>query len=85
MNTVIAGLIALLHNGGLPSKYKLAWKIYEDVRLQINEVLETGLVRSECSVDEVIEWSFQLYTDARGKIEGDGKRAGKVGGAVGFV
>jgi hypothetical protein len=90
MNTIIAGLIALLHNGGLPSKYRLAWKAYEDVKFQISEVLETGLVRREWDVDEVVEWCFELYGDARRRVEGGVKGAGKAGvgsfiGGTGFV
>ncbi|KUJ21181.1 uncharacterized protein LY89DRAFT_551756, partial [Mollisia scopiformis] len=67
-NTVVAGLIALLHNGGLPSKYRMAWKEYGMVEMQVNEVLELGLVREGWGVDEVVEWCFGLYWDARRKV-----------------
>lgn len=44
-NTVNAGLLALMHNSGIPDRYKNDWTEYERVELFMKEVIGGGIVR----------------------------------------
>ncbi|KAM0242076.1 hypothetical protein ACHAP5_007474 [Fusarium lateritium] len=64
-NTVIAGLLALLHNGGVPDRYRYDKAEFERVEDHIRELLVTGLVRADKSVNEALSDCFDYYQHAK--------------------
>ncbi|WZH41015.1 C6 transcription factor [Fusarium acuminatum] len=64
-NTVIAGLLALLHNSGVPDRYRYDKAEFERVEDHIRELLVTGLVRADKSVNEALSDCFDYYQHAK--------------------
>ncbi|KAF5002211.1 hypothetical protein FGRMN_517 [Fusarium graminum] len=64
-NTVIAGLLALLHNSGVPDRYRYDKAEFERVEDRIRELLDTGLVREDKSVNEVLAECFDCFQHAK--------------------
>jgi hypothetical protein len=67
-NTVLAGLLALMHNSGLPDRYKKDWNEFDNVESYIKELMETGIVRDGMDRDEVIEHCFEMYRKAKNTV-----------------
>ncbi|KAJ4269949.1 hypothetical protein NW762_001620 [Fusarium torreyae] len=68
-NTVIAGLLALLHNSGLPDRYRYDKAEFEQVEDHIRELLTTGLVRADKSVNDVLAECYDMYHHAKTTVE----------------
>ncbi|EKD21071.1 uncharacterized protein L3040_000891 [Drepanopeziza brunnea f. sp. 'multigermtubi'] len=68
VNTVLAGVLALMHNSGLPDRYKNDWTEFDEVEMYLNELVEAGIVSSGWSRDQVIEHCFALYRRAKGTV-----------------
>ena len=68
-NTVVAGLLALMHNSGLPERYKNDWNEFEKVEIKIKELVETGIVKEGVSRDDAVEACFKKYKQARKTVE----------------
>ncbi|CAJ0549684.1 Ff.00g032970.m01.CDS01 [Fusarium sp. VM40] len=64
-NTVIAGLLALLHNSGVPDRYRYDKAEFERVEDHIRELLVTRLVRADKSVNEALSDCFDYYQHAK--------------------
>ncbi|KAG4435566.1 hypothetical protein IFR05_008946 [Cadophora sp. M221] len=67
-NTVLAGLLALMHNSGLPERYKNDWTEFDDVEMFLRELVETGIVQSGWTRDQMVEHCFALYRRAKGTV-----------------
>ncbi|KAK2629087.1 hypothetical protein QTJ16_002190 [Diplocarpon rosae] len=68
VNTVLAGLLALMHNSGLPDRYKNDWTEFDEVEMYLKELVEAGVVRSGWSCEQVVEHCFALYRRAKGTV-----------------
>ncbi|KAF4445921.1 hypothetical protein F53441_10392 [Fusarium austroafricanum] len=68
-NTVIAGLLALLHNSGVPDRYRFDKAEFERVEDHIRELLTTGLVRADQSVQEALAKCYDLFHHAKRTME----------------
>ncbi|KAM0431916.1 hypothetical protein ACHAPT_005169 [Fusarium lateritium] len=68
-NTVIAGLLALLHNSGLPDRYRYDMAEFEEVEDHIKEILTTRLVRADLTLDQVLAQCYDLFHDAKTTVE----------------
>ncbi|KAH7248667.1 uncharacterized protein BKA55DRAFT_690780 [Fusarium redolens] len=68
-NTVIAGLLALLHNSGIPDRYRYDKSEFEKVEDHIREVLATGIVRADQSVQEALAKCYDRFDNAKRTIE----------------
>jgi hypothetical protein len=68
-NTVNAGVIALLHNSGLPNRIKQDWNEYAKVEAFLEEMIYTGLVsENETKVDAVAR-CWDMFNTAKATIE----------------
>jgi SMODS and SLOG-associating 2TM effector domain len=67
-NTVIAGLLALMHNSGLPDRYKKDWNEFDNVESYIKELMESGIARDGLDRDSVIEHCFEMYRKAKNTV-----------------
>ncbi|TVY57640.1 hypothetical protein LCER1_G001154 [Lachnellula cervina] len=64
-NTVIAGLLALLHNSGLPDRFQKDWNEYDDVESFLKELMETGIVKRGMTREDVVENCFAKFRRAK--------------------
>ncbi|GAP91915.1 putative C6 transcription factor [Rosellinia necatrix] len=64
VNTSVAGILALLHNSGLPDRYR--WDRDEFVKLEmhIRAIADTGLVPARQSVNDAIAECFDMLATA---------------------
>ncbi|WYZ46325.1 hypothetical protein EsH8_IX_000550 [Colletotrichum jinshuiense] len=67
-NTVNAGILALLHNSGLPDRYRSDQAEFAEVEDHLKKVLDTGIVPENMSVDQVLIHCFDLYQEAKQTI-----------------
>ncbi|OLN97540.1 hypothetical protein CCHL11_01235 [Colletotrichum chlorophyti] len=67
-NTVNAGILALLHNSGLPDRYRSDEAEFAEVEDHLKRVLDTGVVPEDMSVDQVLMHCFELYQEAKSTI-----------------
>ncbi|TAQ85733.1 hypothetical protein B7494_g5951 [Chlorociboria aeruginascens] len=44
-NTALGGLLALMHNSGLPHRYQNDWNEFEEVEMYLKELMDTGVVK----------------------------------------
>ncbi|KAF7560603.1 hypothetical protein G7046_g3542 [Stylonectria norvegica] len=64
-NTIIAGLLALLHNSGLPDRYRYDMAEFDKVEDHIKEILETGIVPADNAIDQTLAECFDLFHNAK--------------------
>lgn len=67
-NTVIAGLLALMHNSGLPDRFKKDWNEFDYVEMYLSELMRSGVVKDGMSRDQVIEYCYGLFKKAKGTV-----------------
>ena len=79
-NTVIAGIIALLHNSGLPNRFRNDWNEFRKVEMHVTELMHSGVVRKDSSVAETIERCWAMYREAVDTVLGN-KPASYIGTA----
>jgi len=53
-NTVNAGLLALMHNSGMPDRFKHDWNEFDKVEMFMKELIDAGIVREGVSKEDVI-------------------------------
>lgn len=68
VNTILAGFMALMHNSGLPDRYKNDWTEFDQVEMYIRELVDAGIVRKGWTRDQVVEHCFSLYRTAKGTV-----------------
>lgn len=64
-NTIIAGILAMLHNSGLPDRYRYNQTEFEEVEDYLKMLLRTGVVEESMTVDQVLVECFNAYHEAR--------------------
>jgi hypothetical protein len=67
-NTVVAGLLALMHNSGLPDRFKKDWNEFDYVEMYLCELMRSGVVKDGMSRDQVIEYCYGLFKKAKGTV-----------------
>ncbi|KAI9171101.1 hypothetical protein HJFPF1_00581 [Paramyrothecium foliicola] len=67
-NTIIAGLLALLHNSGLPDRHKNNMFEFERLQDHIKELLESGLIPAHQTLDQALAGCFHAYQDAKATV-----------------
>ncbi|KAM7187046.1 hypothetical protein V8F33_011465 [Rhypophila sp. PSN 637] len=68
VNTVSAGLLALMHNSGLPDRYRLNKVEFVKVEDYIKELLDTGIVENGQTVDSVLIDCFARFQTAKATV-----------------
>ncbi|KAK4143377.1 uncharacterized protein C8A04DRAFT_37569 [Dichotomopilus funicola] len=68
VNTVGAGLIALLHNSGLPDRYRMDKAQFVEVEDYIRELLDTGVVEAHMKVEDVLGECYTRFAAARATV-----------------
>ncbi|KAK4647134.1 uncharacterized protein QC761_122810 [Podospora bellae-mahoneyi] len=65
INTVDAGILALMHNSGLPDRYRLDKVEFVKVEDFLKELLDTGIVEQHQTVDDILSDCFARYQKAK--------------------
>ncbi|KAK4218534.1 hypothetical protein QBC37DRAFT_465376 [Rhypophila decipiens] len=68
VNTVGAGVLALMHNSGLPDRYRLNEVEFVKVEDYIKELLDTGIVENGQTVDSVLIDCFARFQTAKATV-----------------
>jgi len=70
-NTVNAGVIALLHNSGLPGRFRNDWNEFKKVEIHVVELIHSGIVRKDITVADAIERCWLMYREATDTVLGN--------------
>ncbi|KAM7199906.1 hypothetical protein V8F20_005555 [Naviculisporaceae sp. PSN 640] len=68
INTIDAGLLALMHNSGLPDRYRLNKVEFTRVEDFLKEILDTGVVETGQTVDDVLSDCFARFQTAKNTV-----------------
>ncbi|KAK3400383.1 hypothetical protein B0T20DRAFT_468626 [Sordaria brevicollis] len=68
VNTTVAGLLALMHNSGLPDRLRLNKVEFEQVADHLKELLDTCIVEVGQGVDDVLNNCFSRYHTAKATV-----------------
>ncbi|KAH7328274.1 hypothetical protein B0I35DRAFT_403674 [Stachybotrys elegans] len=71
-NTIIAGLLALLHNSGLPDRHKYNMLEFDLLQDHLKELLESRMARADMTIDQVVANCFHEYQEAKATDASDG-------------
>ena len=67
-NTVVAGILALMHNSGVPQRFQNDWNEFDKVEIFIRGLIDTGIVEEGWNRDQVISDCFHRYSTAKDTI-----------------
>lgn len=65
INTAISGILALLHNSGLPDRYRSDREQFYRIEEHLRSIIDSRLVPADDSVNEVLADCFAKFQDAR--------------------
>lgn len=68
VNTVSAGILAFLHNSGIPDRYRRDMEELREVEDHIKELLDSGIAPAGISLEQIIAECFDLFQDAKATI-----------------
>ncbi|KAG5999826.1 hypothetical protein E4U43_001832 [Claviceps pusilla] len=68
VNTVVAGLLALLHNSGIPDRYWNDMAEFEEIEDHIKEILDSGIAPAGQEAPQVLGECFDLFRDAKATV-----------------
>ncbi|KAK3339470.1 hypothetical protein B0H65DRAFT_542187 [Neurospora tetraspora] len=68
INTTVAGLLALMHNSGLPDRLRMNKIEFEQVADHLKELLDTGIVEVGQGVDDVLKNCFSRFHTAKATV-----------------
>ncbi|RCI09678.1 hypothetical protein L249_3788 [Ophiocordyceps polyrhachis-furcata BCC 54312] len=68
MNTIIAGMLALLHNSGLPDRYRYDMAQFEELEDRVKEILDSGIAPIDMTTDQVLAECFDLFRMAKATV-----------------
>ncbi|KAF4635028.1 hypothetical protein G7Y89_g3064 [Cudoniella acicularis] len=69
LNTVVAGLLALMHNSGLPDRFQKDWDEFDKVESFMKELMDSGIVNKDMTRDDVIEHCYAKFRKAKKTIQ----------------
>ncbi|KAI8629218.1 hypothetical protein F5Y19DRAFT_93748 [Xylariaceae sp. FL1651] len=64
INTSVAGILALMHNSGLPDRYRSDRNEFYKLEEYIKAIVDTGLVPVDHSVNDVLAGCFEMFQTA---------------------
>ncbi|KAI1165371.1 hypothetical protein F5B18DRAFT_669729 [Nemania serpens] len=69
INTGISGILALLHNSGLPDRYRWDRNEFNKLEEHIKAIVDTGLVPAGHSTNDVLGECFEMFAAATQTVE----------------
>jgi len=70
-NTINAGIIALLHNSGLPGRFRNDWAEHAQVETYISQLIHTGVVPKDMSIADIKVDCWTRYEKAIETVRGN--------------
>lgn len=67
-NTVIAGFLALLHNTGMPDRYRSDMVEFEALEDHLMKLLDAGIAPADMAVEQVLAECFEMYHNAKATV-----------------
>ncbi|PHH91649.1 hypothetical protein CDD83_10866 [Cordyceps sp. RAO-2017] len=68
INTVIAGILALMHNSGLPDRYRYDMGQFEEIEDHIKELLDSAIAPADLTTDQILAECFDLFREAKATV-----------------
>ncbi|KHN98056.1 uncharacterized protein MAM_03817 [Metarhizium album ARSEF 1941] len=68
INTVVAGFLAILHNSGLPDRYRNDMAEFEEIEDDIKEVLNSGVAPADQTADQILGGFFDSFREAKSTV-----------------
>ncbi|KAI4602414.1 hypothetical protein KJ359_009657 [Pestalotiopsis sp. 9143b] len=68
-NTLVSGLLALMHNSGLPERYRSDRNEFGKIEDYLKEIVDTRLVPVDDSIVEVMARCFDKFASARQSVQ----------------
>ncbi|KAG6041372.1 hypothetical protein E4U41_004676 [Claviceps citrina] len=68
VNTVIAGLLALMHNSGMPDRYWNDMAEFEEIEDHIKEILDSSIAPAGQPAEQVLGECFDLFREAKATV-----------------
>lgn len=65
ISTCTAGVLALMHNSGLPDRYRSDRNEFYQVEVYIKEIMDTKLAAADQNIMEVMASCFDKFREAR--------------------
>ena len=69
INTGIAGVLAMLHNSGIPDRFRNDRNEFQRLEEHIRSIVDTGLIRADEDVHEALGTCFERFRAARQSVE----------------
>ncbi|KAI8956457.1 hypothetical protein F5Y11DRAFT_342963 [Daldinia sp. FL1419] len=69
VNTCVGGILALLHNSGLPARYRSDRNEFYKLEEHIKSIVDTALVPSDQDINAVLAGCFDMFRDARQTVQ----------------
>ena len=69
MNTCVGGILALLHNSGLPSRYRSDRNEFYKLEEHLKSIVDTALVPADQDINEVLADCYTMFRDARQTVQ----------------
>ncbi|KAI0882755.1 uncharacterized protein GGS22DRAFT_168646 [Annulohypoxylon maeteangense] len=69
MNTCVGGILALLHNSGLPARYRSDRNEFYKLEEHLKSIVDTALVPADQDINEVLADCYSMFRDARQTVQ----------------
>ncbi|KAK6958042.1 hypothetical protein Daesc_000835 [Daldinia eschscholtzii] len=69
VNTCVGGILALLHNSGLPARYRSDRNEFYKLEEHIKSIVDTALVPSDQDINAVLAGCFEMFRHARQTVQ----------------
>ncbi|KAI1079474.1 hypothetical protein F5B20DRAFT_165966 [Whalleya microplaca] len=69
VNTCVSGMLALMHNSGLPDRYRSDRNEFYKLEERLKSIVDTRLVPADQSINEVLASCFAMFRHARQTVQ----------------
>ncbi|KAI1107754.1 hypothetical protein F4804DRAFT_296996 [Jackrogersella minutella] len=69
VNTCVGGVLALLHNSGLPDRYRSDRNEFNKLEEHLKSIVDTALVPADQDINDVLAGCFDMFRDARQTVQ----------------
>ncbi|KAI2621120.1 hypothetical protein GGR54DRAFT_89529 [Hypoxylon sp. NC1633] len=69
VNTCVGGILALMHNSGIPDRYRKDRNEFNKIEEHLKSIIDTALVPADQDINEVLAGCFDLFRDARQTVQ----------------
>ncbi|KAI0599380.1 hypothetical protein F4775DRAFT_600186 [Biscogniauxia sp. FL1348] len=81
ISTCVSGVLALIHNSGLPYRYRSDRNEFYKLEEHLKSIIDTGLVPADQNIHEVLADCFDMFRSARQTVQDNIPASYKAGAA----